>query len=302
MPPSSQRNRIRQSWQAPPREGPSAKLWLIARRLTASLIALALIAWCVFLLFKWVTVDKTYLVFLSASAYSPEQAPPIAYAFGDFAVFQRLASAFARHDILDPSAHRLTESLLLEKIRGQPEWNIRPKDTLVVYLAAYGIVENGEPCLLCEPEKNGGQLAKLPVSRVLKELKAVPSRAKLLILDAGRQGSRFRDGRASGVGPIANTFPKLLDDAVQQAGDERLWVLTANDSFERSHVSPALGQSIFASMVASGLAGAADTSETGNKDRQISLAELEDFVRASVSSLVSHTSDQRQSQSPHPAR
>lgn len=285
---SSNRNRIRQSWQPSRLDGAPAKAWLIARRLTASLVAVGLVGWCLFLLVQWVSSEKTYFVYLTASAYRPGKGWPISYVNRDFVALQKLGDVFSKCEVVDPFAEPLTKRLLLTRVSGNPEWKIRSKDTLLVYLTAHGVVQGKTAYLLCETEEGDDEEALLSIADVLETLKQVPAQTKVLVLDAGREGSNSR------LGPIINTFPKLLDEAVQKVRDPNLWVLSANDSFERSHVSPALHRSVMGIVLSTGLHGDADL----NGDRQIALDELVRYVRMQVSNWVKQVTSNNESQTP----
>ncbi len=286
MPASPHRQRIRQSWQPARLQGAPAKIWLIVRRFTASLIAVALIGWCLFLLYQWVTGERTYFVRLSVSTYQPLRGQPISYANRDFLAFQKLEKLFANCEIADPFAEPLTANRLLNEVRGDSKWNIRSKDTLILYLTAHGVVRDKQAWLLCETENEESEFLK--VADLLTSLKNVAARTKLLIIDAGRNGSDTR------LGPIINSFPKLLDDAIQEARDPYLWVISANDSFERSHISPALRQSVFGIVLSSGLGGDADN----NSDGQIALNELVSYLRTNVSNWVKQATLNNETQTP----
>ena len=289
----SQKDRIKQSWQPRRLQGAPAWVWLFVRRVTATLIAAALLGGCIYLLVTLASAHRTYFVYLAAGAYDPLGGQPVSYAYGDFSVFQQLDLPLTELDSVDPSKSPLTKKVLEERLSGLASWGMRSKDTLIVYLTAHGVVHDKQAYLLCEkpgegePDEGKFESDFVPISLVLEALQEAPAGAKLLILDAGRASSDPR------LGTMINTFPKLLNDAVQQTGDRNLWVLSANDSFEPSHVSPALEKSVIGYVLSKGLDGAADS----NHDRQIALDELVQYVRTGVSTQVKAVST-NESQTP----
>ncbi len=93
---------------------------------------------------------------------------------------------------------------------------------------------------------------------------------------------------------VDNTFPALLEKAVKESADPELWVLTANASLERSHVSAAMHRSVFGYMVSQGLSGAADR----DHDRVIRLDELYNYVQSAVAAWVKMATASNESQTP----
>ena len=134
-----------------------------------------------------------------------------------------------------------------------------------------------------EPEKG-----LYPISDLLRQLATLRAKTKLLILDAGREGYDFRSNIA------AHSFPRLVERELLKLNDPTLWVLTANSNLERSHVSPALKQSVFGYVLSRGLRGAADEDE----DDDLQLDELYQFVRHNVSSWVTQATDRNDTQTP----
>jgi hypothetical protein len=268
------------------------------RRLTATLLVVGLVSFCAYLLWSLLRNPKTYFVHLTASSdYEPSGGQPLQFAYGDFAAFKRLAPAFASESFPVELERGLTSGKVKEKLRALAREGIREKDQLIVYLAAHGVMRDNVAHLRFEPEEF------VPVSEVLEELKASPAGTKLLILDAGQDSYNPRSGISH------SAFPVALKQDVNAAKDPALWVLLANSSFERSHVSPTVGErhriargparpnrgnSVFGWFVFEALAGFADEDE----DRVVRLDELYAYVQPNVSEWVSAATGKNESQTP----
>jgi len=293
MPSFSHQVGIRQSWQPRRLAGAPAWAWLFVRRLTATLIALALVGLCVFILFRFLRTEKTYFVYLSAGGYGPFVGQPVQYVTRDLAAFENLNRLFAHLEFTDGYQKPLTTAQLQEKLRTLHDLGLRSKDTLIFYLTAHGMLSDGQAFLLCEPARESDEVKELPlypVTQLLKELASVPAGTKLLILDAGRANDNAKDRLG------LNLFPKLLAEAAEEARarDANLWVLCANSPFEISHVHQAWRKSVIGHVVFEGLVGRADL----NNDGVIRLGELYAFVATGVSHLVSNATSKRQTQNP----
>ena len=252
---------------------------------------MALVGVCVYLLFNLLWHPKTYFVHLTATTYRPHVGQPLQFAFGDFRAFERLKGAVANDAFSTPPAAPLTRERLEQRLSSLSAQRFRKKDTLIVYLAAHGVVSKGEANLVCEPDGPWGQKSmpqQVPIATVLAALKNTSAGTKLLLLDAGQDVSPTRSGLA------INTFPAALQREVDEAGDRRIWVFTANAPLERSHVSPSRGRSVFGHFVAEGLVGAADS----NGDGRVDLDELYAYVQPNVSAWVRFVSDDNDSQTP----
>ncbi|HEY3393712.1 MAG TPA: hypothetical protein VGK58_13460, partial [Lacipirellulaceae bacterium] len=283
MPAAAQKDRIRDSWQRSGLEGTQARVWLIVRRTAATLLVVGLVGYCAYLLWVLLWNPKTYFIHLTASTYRPSGGQPLQFAYGDFAAFKRLAPAFTGESIPESLERPLTWSKFQEKLRALAKENVRGKDRLVVYLAAHGIIEGKRAKLRFEPD------VRVPVSDVLDELKASAAGTKLLLLDAGQDAYNPRSGISF------SAFPAALQQEIVAANDPALWVLCANSSFERSHVSPkAGGKSVFGRFVAEGLAGYADE----NEDRVVGLDELYAYVQPNVTEWVGSATGKNESQTP----
>lgn len=162
------------------------------------------------------------------------------------------------------------------------------RDTLVLYVAGHGIAEDGTAYLLCSDFLRQDAPGRYPLDEFMAELAAFPADLKLLILDAGRVSYDAR------MGVLVNEFPRLLERTLQQQRDSRLWVLSAHQAGETSHVSSSAQQSPFGYYVAEAIRGAADRDGNGRVD----LAEFTTYVRNGVFQWVHHESGGRASQTP----
>ncbi len=281
---------MRDSWRLKGRQGTSARFWLTVRRTTATLVALALIGAFLYLVLRPFFLPRTYLVFMTSGQHKPGCGEPIDFAFEDFQALTALEPALARRGgpplvfsgVESPS--RVREQLAeLDKLR------LRRFDCLILYIVAHGTVNGGEPYLKCanysleQPDQGLYRVGDL-----LEQLGSLPPKAKLLILDCGREEPELTSATP------AYAFPRVVEQMVRDLGDPSLSVLLSNSSWERSHVSPALRQSVFGYMLSRGLTGAADA----DGDRQLDLSELFQFVRSNVSRWVERATDAHDSQTP----
>ncbi len=240
------------------------------------------------MLFNWVWTPKTYFVYLTAGAYRPLEGWPVMFASEDAKAFKDLKNTFVVNGYETP----LTKSVLEHKLSGLTKLG-RSKDTLILCLTAHGVIhDDGKPYLLCEPEGKAdvadAKKNLLAISAVLDAVHRAPAGAKLLVLDAGR------DNYTQQHATPFNTFPKLLEQAVQAAEHPDLWVISANAHMERSHVSWADHRSVMCYMLSTALAGRADD----NDDRKITLKELYENLKTDVSAWVDHATSNNESQTP----
>ncbi len=282
---SANQDRFRQTWKLQELSGKPAQAWLIIRRTVATLLAIGLIIFFGVWLFRLFWVPKAYLAYWSASTYQPLSAGPLKYACDDFAAVETLKDGFVTSKLVDPAEAKLTKELLVEKLRELSSLGMRSKDTCVMFLTAHGGAQK-DGFLLCEP---GDEDSQLPLADLFADLKDVTAGTKLLVLDTGRDELVPELGKAS-----QNTFPALLAKAVKESADPSLWVMTANSSLERSHVSPELGRSVFGFVVTQGLRGAADL----NHDGEVRLDELYNYVQTVVVARVKKATSAGESQTP----
>ncbi|MBX3412486.1 MAG: hypothetical protein KF708_07350 [Pirellulales bacterium] len=168
------------------------------------------------------------------------------------------------------------------------------QQTLVIYLSMHGVVdldERNQPraCLL--PPSGGSNKEWLPVADLFALLKKeeFARRKKLLILDAHRLESDWS------LGQLYNGFGAALEDAFQAAQVPNLVVLTAAAPGQVAWASPEMARSNFGHFVSLGLHGQADGfGPGGSADSDITLAELEDFVRTQSDAWASENRVDRQ--------
>ena len=161
-------------------------------------------------------------------------------------------------------------------------------DVLMLLLSMRTVVEDGEPEFVLNVHPGFIEHGHCRLEEVLQKVAAIDAAVKLLFVDAGR----FLQNPSQGA--LLNDFPRLLERAVQQTNDDRLWVLVSNQSLERSHISRSLERSVFGWFLTLGLSGAADF----NHDWVIDLDELSRFVATEVSEFVRQSTGGAESQSP----
>jgi hypothetical protein len=251
-----------------------------------------MVATLIVLVFPPLYHPNAQLVFLTGADYHPLRAPPAAYALEDFGALESLDKVLDRHGA-EPGP------LLLGQMRSAGAMRTLSEDlsgstpesagALIVYVDGHGVSDNGTAYLLCRNYDPSNPVAgRYRLHDLLHQLSGSAAAVKLLILDTGRIEADPR------MGMLINEFPRLLQQEVEQTGDQNLWVLTSNAILERSHVSPALERSVFGYFVALGLRGAADL----NADKAIDVDELYRYVRANVSAWVRTATAGHETQTP----
>lgn len=283
---------LRDSWRRP--QGrlavSSRSRWL--RRFGFTALTFGLIALLYFLLFGPFFHPTPHLVFATGASPGSSSVPPLAFVQEDF---HAVRAPFAGALWLHGAARRESDLRLLaspddlapvlERFRGRRT----SRDVLIVYLAAHGIARDGEAALLCgDFDPHTADAGVYPVAKLMQQLRACSAGAKLLLLDSGRVAYDPR------LGMIVNEFPRLLERAVRQTDDARMWVLHSHAPLEHSHVARRQRQSVFGRAVARGLAGEANRDE----DRTLSLGEFARFVQTVVTQQVRDESGGRATQSP----
>ena len=81
------------------------------------------------------------------------------------------------------------------------------RDTLILYISAHGVSDDGEPYLLCSDFlfRRQNVAGRYPLAKLFNQVQRCPAKLKLLILDAG--GIEY-DPR---LGMVVNEFPRLVD-------------------------------------------------------------------------------------------
>nr|MCU0979707.1 caspase family protein [Pirellulaceae bacterium] len=260
---------------------PSAR-WM--PRVLLSALCLGLLSLFVWLIVQWIFLPTVHFAYLPIVDYDVLAAPPVRFVQEDVQAFAGVAPHRAAVELRDLQTSDAMPTLT-RRLEG---CQTAGKDTLVLYVAGHGIAEDGTAYLLCSDFLRRDAPGRYPLGDLLTELEAFPADLKLLILDAGRLPYDAR------LGVLVNEFPRLLEEALKQHQDPRLWVLSANRVFETSHVSSPAQQSPFGYYLAEAIRGEAD--RDGNA--QVDLAELADYVRAGVSQWVQRDSGGRDGQTP----
>ena len=253
-------------------------------RVVLSLVCLGLVLLFVWLIVQWIFLPTVHFAYLPVVDYDVLAAPPVRFVREDVQAFAGVTPHRAAVELGDLQ----TSDAMPTLTRRLEACQTAGKDTLVLYVAGHGIAEDGTAYLLCSDFLRRDAPGRYPLGDLLTELEAFPADLKLLILDAGRLPYDAR------LGVLVNEFPRLLEDALKQHQDPRLWVLSANCVLETSHVSSPARQSPFGYYLAEAIRGGADR----DGDAQVDLAELADYVRAGVSQWVQRESGGRDHQTP----
>jgi hypothetical protein len=283
------------TWRQEGASGTKARVWLSVRRLSAITIAFALIGWLAYLMLSPLLLPKTYFTYLCTDELQPLAAPPLEYTGEDFAGFTKLENALtaAASGRKALSYGRLmTPEVLQAELDALRDAAIQGDHPVVLFVSAHGIVRDGKAYLICgnfTPTNGNDSLDGLySASKLVKQLAEVPGGVKLVLLDA------TRNDYAPRLGMIDNTFADALEQEVATLKLPSVWVLNSSSPGEKSHVSPALRRSVFGYMCATGLQGAADK----NKDGEVKLKELADFVQFNVAQWVKQSTGDAASQTP----
>lgn len=244
-----------------------------ARRIVIVVTVSALAFGFVGFLVKPFLNPQTHLVLMGTGKSLTLSVPSIGFVDRDHDLFRELESG----RIVDcrdrfksaKSAANLADDLLATGAAAE--------DTLVVYLAAHGVSQDGTAYVLCDDfDLRRPELGRLPLETVLKQIRKSPAKTKLLLVN---HGPIEYDPR---MGMVVNEFPRLLARAVRETNDPSLWVLCSHDLLQTSNVSLAAKHSVFGMFAAHGLCGAADL----NGDHEVSVIELAKFASANVSTWV----------------
>ncbi|MEI8019537.1 MAG: carboxypeptidase-like regulatory domain-containing protein [Schlesneria sp.] len=216
---------------------------------------------------------------------------PVDFVSEDFSAIKSLNGLFSKRTTLGVTQNTGDVHVLqnIQRLQSRLEnMDLGRSDVLMLFLTAQSTVENNEPLFELNIPPEFADLRHNGIDEILRRIKNTRSQVKLLIVDTGRyelQPSR---------GIILNDLPRFLKKAVEDCGDPQLWVLTSNEAFESSDLTRSLERSVFSLFVEKGLKGAADL----NRDRQIDLGELFQFVKVMVSEFVRQTSNGTARQTP----
>lgn len=287
----------KESWGAKQaaRPGGSGSRWFW--RGIWTLAVLGLLAWFGWLLFRPFLHPRTHLVLLTGDVISVADSPsavPADFVVEDFRELLKLESVL-HQGVLDQPARPLVlgslrsademkelATVLNERVTGRG-------DVMLIYVSAHGLTQDGDAWLLAsgtDPQAPLGGRYRL--ANLLAQLRECTAATKVLLLDAGRLDYDPLRGL------LDNDFPCRLAEQVRELGDPSLWVMVSHGAGQRSHLSPALRRSVFGYYVAKGLEGAADA----NRDHEINLHELNDFVTNGVAGWVHQTTGGASQQTP----
>lgn len=180
------------------------------------------------------------------------------------------------------AAQKLVESLTAPL---KDKWNLNEVEFLVLYVNAHGVAIDGEPYLMWNEDyvrelgrKIDGQSQPdlMKLDDVLAQVRELPAKQKMLVLDGGRL---FADPR---LGFFVNEFPRLAQEKVAATGDRSLWAFLSHGEMEQARVFAADRTSVFGHFVAKGIAGASRSDE----DADLSLREFVEYVSGRVSDTV----------------
>ena len=260
-----------------------------------TLALLALIAAFGWLVFRPLYHPNAQMAFMSGTDYHALQAPPATFALEDYEAMKGRdgISPFLAHQgaEIGPLVWKSMQnpgkmgSLSTAIADATPDGS----GVMMIYVDAHGVSDDGVPYLLCRNFDPANPAAgRYPLRDLLAQFSGSTASVKLLILDAGRIPCDPR------LGMLVNEFPRLLEREVARTGDPKLWVLSSNAAFQRSHVSWALERSVFGFFVVRGLRGAADL----NDDHGVDLDELFRYVATNTAAWVREASGGREVQTP----
>ncbi len=252
-------------------------------RVIFTLLALGLLALLVGWLWWLFFARQTRLACVSVEQYHPASIAPIPFGDEDVRAIS-FPSPLGNEEVR--SLHSLQTATSLQTLATQID--ARGGDAVVLYLSVQGVSSDGSAYLLGTDFLTRPASGRIKLDDLLEETSRLPGKLKLLILNVSHVSSDPR------LGMIVNQFPRLLAAAVEKNQDPNLWVLAANGPLQTSRVSYSEGLSAFGFFVSQGLRGAADR----NRDREVYLDELVDYVGNGVLDWVDQTSGGRTAQAP----
>jgi hypothetical protein len=256
-----------------------------SRRIGTTVVLVAAVALLVWLLM--IRGQNVIVRTVPVTEYDVLAAGPMAFPDEDIAALAPLSQVLAEAPEEIPSVQLAADFARLsgglsDAVTGQ-------QDTLVLFIRAHGLVENGKPMLLgSDFDPNSADLGRFAVADLLKQLASLPAGRKLIILESGPLGSVLERGQ------MISDFPRLLAEAVGQQDDPSIWVFHSHSTWEQPHASQRLGRSVFGHYVTAGLTGQADLDDDG----LIDLNELHRYVTHHVTTFVARASGDRATQTP----
>lgn len=261
-------------------------------RLAATLGLLVLLVVFVALLVTPFAQPRTHFCLLAPSPQLLLGEPRTEYLAQDWAAFAAVADTLSQRG----AARRAVRLDNLRSLEDLPSLTSdlnrvveKSSDALILYVTTTGLIDEGEPVLLCGSfDPRQADTGRYPLRDFLSQISQCRAAVKLVVLDVGQENSDPR------LGTLANEFPRLLQREVTQTKDPTLWVLSANSERERSEVLRSCERSAFSYFVTQGLLGEADL----DADAQLNLDELHRFVASRVSVTVSAASQGLSTQTP----
>ncbi len=267
----------RRSWRdapAPQRgaPGPPSK-WPL--RIFFAVAVVSLIGCLVWLLSQPGTDEpSTHFVALTTGKMDLLSLPPILFEQNTVAPLREFDDLHNEFNFNDgEQAQRSANASKIEALLSGLKANER--DRLVVYVSAHGVSADGEAYILGpgydvrEPDKN-----RYPAAELVRLVSAQNVATKLIVFDCSRVAAIPR------IGMLSNEFFSLVAQAARECQDENLWIATAASDYETSPLGIAQKQSVVGSGLAKGLTGAADGAKGEAADRDITIGELKEFMKA----------------------
>jgi len=264
----------------------------------ASFLALGLLALLIYLLLTW--RQKTPLIaIVAAEEYAQAVSiPPNPWAKEDVNTLKKLDG---RNVVIASSKQQPWNIQPVRFIPGPRELNLslsrnpfwRDDQPFILYINMHGIVnEQGEPCLLLPGASLVTDKKWLRLTDVLEEIKSrAEGRNTLLILDCNRIRVNWN------LGIIYNSFVERVQQLVEKADLPNVAVLVSAGPGQVNWGSINLQGTAFGRYLSLGLAGDAD----GNRDGEVSLHELRDYLQHQVDAWSQFNRGERQTPTLLPA-
>jgi hypothetical protein len=162
------------------------------------------------LLFPPFFAPTTHLVLLGTGINEAQQLPPIPFVAEDY---QQLAEidSIAVHDQSQVWQTARRASRLEQELQ---RTGVGQSDTLLLYLTAHGVSQDGTAYLLCDNfDLRRPDSGRVSVDAVLEQISRSPAALKVLVINPGMLDYDPR------LGMLFNEFPHLLEEAVKKTQD-----------------------------------------------------------------------------------
>jgi len=280
----------RRSWRETPAQmasAPAASQWPL--RVLLALVLILLVGCFAWLLSRPARSEpQTYFVALTTGRSDLFSVPPILFEQETLARLRDLSNSHNDFRFIDGEKSQLSASTssiqsLLDSL------HVNKGDRLILYVSAHGVSDDGVAYVLgpgYDLHKTREQ--RYPVNELLAVVARNQAATKLVAFDCSRLAVLPR------MGMVLNEFSALVQQAASECDDENLWVAIAAPELETSPLGLVQQRSVFGSALVEGIKGGADSSNAGgNADRNVTLSELEDFMRrqcanASVATPAPH--------------